>query len=163
MVRVHPEFLAGQWLPPEFREDPKHLWKTRFEEINEFESILKGANNTTVLKFFLHVSKQEQRKRFLERLDNPEKNWKFSLADLHERAHWDDYQRAYEDMLHATSTEISPWYVIPADKKWFTRACVADIITRSIEKLHLTYPSVPESERAMLAEAKRKLEAEGDH
>ena len=113
-----------------------------------------------MIKFFLNVSKQEQRKRFLERLDNPEKNWKFSSADLRERGFWDEYQEAYEDMLSATSTEHSPWYVIPADKKWFTRACVADIITRRIETLGLKYPEVPERERAVLAEAKKQLEAE---
>jgi PPK2 family polyphosphate:nucleotide phosphotransferase len=162
VVRVHPEFLAGQWLPPELRKDHKQLWKTRYAEINRFESVLKNENNTTVIKFFLNVSKQEQRKRFLERLDNPEKNWKFSAADLQERAHWNEYQRSYEDLLEATSTEVSPWYVIPADKKWFTRACVADIITSTIEKLHLKYPRVPESERAILADAKAQLEAEVD-
>jgi PPK2 family polyphosphate:nucleotide phosphotransferase len=160
VVRVHPEFLAGQWLPEELRKDHKKLWKTRYAEMNRFESVLKNENNTTVIKFFLNVSKSEQRDRFLERLDNPEKNWKFSRADLQERRHWDDYQHAYEDMLEATSTDVAPWYVIPADKKWFTRACVADIITRTIEKLKLKYPTVPDSERAMLADAKTQLEAE---
>ena len=162
VVRVHPKFLDAQWVPAELRKDHKRLWKSRYEEINEFEAIRKRANNTTVLKFFLNVSKQEQRKRFLERLDNPEKNWKFSHDDLREREFWDDYQQAYEDMLNATSTDESPWFVIPADKKWFTRACVADIVARSIEKLGLKYPTVPESERAALAEAKQKLEAERD-
>ena len=162
VVRVHPAFLAGQWLPPELRGDLPRLWSVRYEEINEFESILKRTNNTTVLKFFLNVSKKEQRKRFLERLENPKKNWKFSAADLRERDCWEDYQAAYEDMLSATSTETSPWYIIPADKKWFTRACVADVITHCIEKLGFKYPTVPESERATLAEARKKLEAEGD-
>ena len=161
VVRVHPAYLDAQWLPPELRKDHKQLWKTRYDEINEFERILTW-NNTHVLKFFLHVSNEEQRKRFLERLDNPEKNWKFSLDDLRERESWNDYQQAYEDMLCATSTDVSPWYVIPADKKWFTRACVADVITSRIEKLDLKYPSVPESEKAGLAEAKQQLEAEGD-
>lgn len=162
VVRVHPEFLAKQWLPPELRKDHKALWKTRYAEMNRFESVLKHESNTTVLKFFLNVSKGEQRKRFLERLDNPEKNWKFSLADLRERRHWDEYQRAYEDMLEATSTEVAPWYVIPADKKWFTRACVADIITSRIQELGLKYPSVPDGERAMLVDAKQELAAEDD-
>jgi PPK2 family polyphosphate:nucleotide phosphotransferase len=161
VVRVHPEFLDGQWIPPELRKDHKKLWKTRYDEINEFEAMSR-RNNMMVLKFFLNVSKQEQRKRFLERLDDPEKNWKFSLADVRERGHWDEYQEAYEDMLGATSTEIAPWYVIPADKKWFTRACVADIITRRIEKLGLKYPTVPDSQREALAAAKKSLEAEGD-
>jgi PPK2 family polyphosphate:nucleotide phosphotransferase len=161
VVRVHPEFLAAQWLPPELRKDRKQLWKTRYDEINEFEAMLK-RNNVLLLKFFLNVSKEEQRKRFLERLNNPQKNWKFSHADVRERGFWNEYQDAYEEMLNATSTAESPWHVIPADKKWFTRACVADVITRSIEKLGLEYPKVPEGERAALAEAKQKLEAEGD-
>lgn len=161
VVRVHPEFLNGQWIPTELRADHKKLWKTRYEEINEFEAIGK-RNNTIMLKFFLNVSKSEQRKRFLERLDNPAKNWKFSAADLRERGYWDEYQSAYEEMLAATSTDESPWYVIPADKKWFTRACVADVIASRIEQLGLKYPTLPESERAVLAEAKTTLEAEGD-
>ncbi len=160
VVRVHPEFLSGQWIPDELRQDHKKLWKTRYDEINEFEAIGQ-RNNTIVIKFFLNVSKQEQRKRFLERLDNPEKNWKFSAADLRERGFWIEYQAAYEDMLSATSTESSPWYVIPANKKWFTRACVADIITRRIESLNLKYPKVPEAEQAVLSEAKKQLVAEG--
>lgn len=159
VVRVHPEFLDGQWIPEDLRKDHKKLWKTRFDEINEFEAIGQ-RNNTIVIKFFLNVSKAEQRKRFLARLDDPAKNWKFSSADLRERGFWDEYQEAYADMLSATSTEHSPWYVIPADKKWFTRACVADIITRRIEAMGLKYPEVPEKERAVLAEARKQLEAE---
>ena len=161
VVRVHPQFLDAQWIPPELRGDHKQLWKSRYDAINEFEAVCR-RNNTIIVKFFLNLSKKEQRKRFLERLDNPAKNWKFSVNDLHERGYWDDYQQAYEDMLNATSTEQAPWYVIPADKKWFSRACVADIITSRIEKLHLKYPTVPESERALLADAKKKLDAEGD-
>ena len=149
VVRVHPEFLDGQWIAGRTcARTTSKLWKTRYDEINAFEAIAQPRTTRPCLKFFLNVSKQEQRKRFLERLDDPEKNWKFSVADLHERGYWDEYQQAYEDMLNATSTEIAPWYVIPADKKWFTRACVADIITRTIEKLGLKYPTVPESERA---------------
>jgi PPK2 family polyphosphate:nucleotide phosphotransferase len=160
VVRVHPEFLNGQWVPGDLRKDLKKLWKTRFDEINEFERIC-WRNNILILKFFLNVSKKEQRKRFLARLDDPAKNWKFSMADLRERGFWDDYQAAYEDMLQATSTDVAPWHVIPADKKWFSRACVADIITRRIERLKLNYPTVPESERERLGEAKQQLEAEG--
>jgi polyphosphate kinase 2 (PPK2 family) len=159
VVRVRPEFLDGQWIPPELRKDHKKLWKVRYEEINSFEA-MSCRNNMLVLKFFLNVSKQEQRKRFLERLENPEKNWKFSMADIRERGHWDEYQEVYEDMLSATSTEIAPWYVIPADKKWFTRACVADIITTQIQKLGLNYPTVPDSQREALAGAKLSLESE---
>jgi PPK2 family polyphosphate:nucleotide phosphotransferase len=161
VVRVHPAFLDGQWIPRHLRgEDHSKLWKARYVDINLFEETAK-RNNTVILKFFLNVSKEEQRERFLERLDKPEKNWKFSAADLKERAHWDEYQQAYEEMLNATSTEASPWYIIPADKKWFTRACVADIITSRIAKLDLQYPEVPEKERAALDEAKRELEGEG--
>ena len=161
VVRVHPTFLDGQWIPRHLRgEDHSKLWKARYEDINLFEETAK-RNNTMILKFFLNVSKEEQRERFLERLDKPEKNWKFSAADLKERAHWDEYQQAYEEMLNATSTEASPWYIIPAYKKWFTRACVADIIVSQIAKLDLQYPEVPEKERAALDEAKRELEGEG--
>jgi PPK2 family polyphosphate:nucleotide phosphotransferase len=161
VVRVHPEFLAPQWIPDDLRRDHKKLWKRRFEEINEFERIGIG-NNIIYIKFFLNVSKQEQRKRLLARLDNPEKNWKFSSADLRERSYWGEYQAAYEDMLNATSTEHAPWYVIPADKKWFTRACVADIITARIRELGLKYPLVPTNELPRLAEAKKMLETESD-
>ncbi|MGE3240956.1 MAG: polyphosphate kinase 2 family protein [Pirellulales bacterium] len=161
VVRVHPEILDGQWIPPELRKDHKKLWKTRYDEINEYEAMSR-RNNMLVLKFFLNVSKQEQRRRFLDRLEDPEKNWKFSMADVRERGHWDEYQDAYEDMLSATSTETAPWYVIPADKKWFTRACVADIITTRIEKLGLKYPSVPDSQREALVAAQKSLEAEHD-
>ena len=110
----------------------------------------------------MHVSRNEQRARFLARLDNPEKNWKFSAADVRERAHWDEYMRAYEHMLSATSTDAAPWYIIPADKKWFMRACVADIISAHLHDLNLEYPHVGEREAAELAEAKRQLEAEED-
>ena len=118
-----------------------HVWRSRYDDINSYEKTL-VKENTLVLKFFLNVSRQEQRERFFERLDNPAKNWKFSSADLKERAHWDEYQQAYEDMLNATSTEAAPWYVIPADKKWFARACVADIITSHLQSLDLEFPKV---------------------
>jgi PPK2 family polyphosphate:nucleotide phosphotransferase len=160
VVRVHPEFLSSQWLPIELRgKDLKHTWQARYDEINTFEQALSNQN-ICFLKFFLNVSKQEQRKRFLERLNDPEKNWKFSLGDLRERAYWDEYQQAYEDMLSATSTRWAPWYIIPADKKWFARACVADIITSRIRQLDLKMPTVSDEERAALAEARRELENE---
>jgi polyphosphate kinase 2 (PPK2 family) len=163
VVRVHPELLEHQWLPHELHgKELKHVWRSRYDDINAFERISQH-NNCITIKFFLNVSKQEQRKRFLERLDKPEKNWKFSAADLRERAHWNDYQAAYEEMLNATSTEHAPWYVIPADKKWFTRACVADIIASRIAELDLTYPEVSEKDRAALAQAKAELEGELDH
>jgi PPK2 family polyphosphate:nucleotide phosphotransferase len=162
VVRVHPEFLDAQPLARgAHKKDLSEVWRSRYDDINSFEKAL-AKENTLVLKFFLNVSKQEQRERFLERLENPEKNWKFSVADLKERAHWDDYQTAYEDMLGTTSTETAPWYIIPADKKWFTRACVADIISTRLRDLRSEYPHVGEKEAAALAEAKKQLEAEGN-
>jgi PPK2 family polyphosphate:nucleotide phosphotransferase len=162
VVRVHPEFLDSQWLPQDLRKkDLTHLWHARYDEINAFEKAM-SDQNVVFLKFFLNVSKKEQRKRFLERLDDSEKNWKFSLADLRERALWDEYQQAYEHMLNATSTEWAPWHIIPADKKWFARACVADIITNKIRKLNLKFPTVNDQEKAALAEGRRALEAEGN-
>jgi polyphosphate kinase 2 (PPK2 family) len=161
VVRVHPEFLESQRLAAGARNKGlDHLWRSRYDDINAFEKAL-VKENTLVLKFFLNVSRGEQRERFLSRLDNPAKNWKFSAADLKERAHWEEYQQAYEDMLNATSTEVAPWYVIPADKKWFARACVADIITSRLRSLDLKYPTVPEREASALADAKRQLEVEG--
>ncbi len=160
VVRVHPEFLDGQLLARESRKKGlDHLWQSRYADINSFEKTL-AKENTRVLKFFLHVSREEQRMRFLARLNNPEKNWKFSVADIRERTHWDDYQQAYQAMLGATSTEAAPWYIIPADKKWFMRACVADIISSQLRELDLEYPRVGEREAAALAEAKRQLESE---
>ena len=160
VVRVHPEFLDSQRLAAGIRQKGlDHVWRSRYDDINAFEQTL-VKENTLVLKFFLNVSRKEQRRRFLDRLDDPAKNWKFSVGDLKERVHWDEYQQAYEEMLNATSTEAAPWYVIPADKKWFARACVADIITTRLRKLDLKYPTVSETEKAALAEARRQLEAE---
>ena len=162
VVRVHPEFLDAQWIPEHVRKlDLNELWPHRYSEINEFEHAA-HRSGYRILKFFLNVSKAEQKERFLARLDDPDKHWKFSTADVRERGHWDEYQRAYEDMLGATSTEAAPWYVIPADKKWFTRACVADIITAEIEKLDLKYPTLGDAERAELAKAREELESEAD-
>jgi PPK2 family polyphosphate:nucleotide phosphotransferase len=160
VVRVHPEFLKSQWLQPALRKkDLSEVWRTRYHEINAFEEAL-TSTCVRILKFFLNVSKKEQKERFLKRLDDPEKNWKFSANDVRERKHWDAYQQAYEDMLNATSSESAPWYVIPADKKWFTRSCVADIITSEIQKLDLKYPTVSDEERIALAKARVELESE---
>ena len=158
VVKVHQAILDKQNLPPEdVHED---IWKHRYEDINAFEKHL-ACNGTTILKFFLNVSKEEQKKRFLERLDTPEKNWKFSSGDIVERAYWDDYMASFEEAITATSTEWAPWYVIPADRKWAMRAAVADIITTTIKDLPLEYPKLPEDEVARLAQAREKLLAEG--
>jgi PPK2 family polyphosphate:nucleotide phosphotransferase len=160
VVRVHPEFLEKQWLPRAIREKGlDELWQLRYREIREFETAL-SRQNIIFLKFFLNVSREEQRKRFLKRIEDPEKNWKFSAADVRERQFWDDYQRAYEDMLSATSTEAAPWYIISADKKWFTRACVADIISSRIQKLSLEYPKLSQKDMKALDDARRGLESE---
>jgi PPK2 family polyphosphate:nucleotide phosphotransferase len=161
VVRVHPQWLEQQWLPRDVRDkDLKLLWQRRYEEINIFEKIA-VHNGICVIKFFLHVSKSEQKKRFLERLDNPEKNWKFSAADVRERQYWNDYMQAYEEMLSATSTRSAPWYIVPADKKWFTRSVVADIIAARIGQLDLEYPKPGPEHQSDMAAAKRELEEEG--
>jgi PPK2 family polyphosphate:nucleotide phosphotransferase len=157
VVKVHPELLDQQKLPPGKRG--KAFWEARYEDINAFERHL-VRNGIVVLKFFLHVSKEEQKRRFLERLERPEKNWKFTPSDLAERAFWDDYMSAYEDALSATTTEEAPWYVVPADYKWATRAVVADVITSAIQSLNLKYPEVTDKQREALAEAKRRLQEE---
>ena len=157
VVKVHPHLLELQQLPPGKRGDS--FWQKRYEDINAFEHHL-VRNGTVVLKFFLNVSKKEQKKRFLERLENPDKHWKFSEADLAERAHWDDYQKAFEDALTATSTKWAPWYVIPADQKWASRTVIADILTSTIQSLDLEFPKVSDEKHAKLAEAKQQLEQE---
>ena len=157
VVRVHPELLARQTLSPGKRG--KGFWKKRYDDINRFERHL-VRNGTVVVKFFLNISKDEQKKRFLERLDNPEKHWKFSGADMAERSHWDAYMKAFEDALSATSTKWAPWYVIPANHKWAARAVVADILTSTIRSLGLTYPEVSDQGRQAIAEARQRLEAE---
>jgi len=154
VVRVHPEFLAGQKLPPELVT--KNIWDERFQDIRSFERYL-HRNGTVVRKFFLHVSKKEQQKRFLERLDNPEKNWKFSANDAKERGFWDDYMEAYEDTIRETATEDSPWYVVPADNKWFTRVVVAAAVIDTLASLNLHYPKVNAAKRQELAAAKTAL------
>jgi PPK2 family polyphosphate:nucleotide phosphotransferase len=158
VVRVHPELLGRQL--PSYREKPdRKFWGHRYDDINAFERHL-VRNGTVVLKFFLNVSKEEQKKRFLERLDKPEKNWKFSLGDLKERACWDEYIEAYEEALAATSTEWAPWYVVPADHKWITRAIVADVITTTLRDLDLEYPSMTDEHRKQFAEARARLAEE---
>jgi PPK2 family polyphosphate:nucleotide phosphotransferase len=155
VVRVHPEILEGQKLPP--RLVTKRIWDERFEDIKSMERHL-ARNGTVIRKFFLHVSKAEQRRRFLERLDEPEKNWKFSAADAKVRDAWAPYQRAYEDMIRHTSTEESPWYVVPADHKWFTRMVVADIVVDTLTSLKLRYPKVTPEQKKQLAAARQLLE-----
>jgi PPK2 family polyphosphate:nucleotide phosphotransferase len=157
VVKVHPELLDPQKLPP--GKHKKSFWEARYEDINAFEQHLL-RNGTVVLKFFLHVSKGEQKRRFLERLERPEKHWKFSTSDLPERAFWGDYKDAYEDALAATTTDEAPWYVVPADNKWVTRAVVADVITTAIRSLDLRYPEVTEEKRKAIEEAKKQLGAE---
>lgn len=157
VVRVHPGILDTQKLPENLKKEG--IWKRRFAEINNFEEYLHN-NGTRIVKFFLNVSKEEQKKRFLERVNNPAKNWKLSPADVKERAHWDDYQHAYEEMLAHTSTEHAPWYVIPADRKWFTRAAIADILVKTLKSMHFQYPKPDAAQLAQLAESKKILEAE---
>ncbi len=156
VVRVHPEFLQAQHLPA---MDGRDIWKERFEDINSVERYL-TRNGIIILKFFLNVSKKEQKERFLERIEEPEKHWKFSARDVAEREHWKKYMDAYEAMLNHTSTEWAPWYVIPADKKWFTRAAVADIIASRLEKLDLHFPELTKIQREELVRAKQILKNE---
>jgi len=157
VVRVHPELLDLQRLPP--GAAGKNIWKHRFEEINNFEKYL-VRNGIVVLKFFLNLSKEEQKRRFLARIDTPEKNWKFSFSDVKERAYWNDYMSAFEDALNHTSTEHAPWYIIPADHKWFTRTAVADVIVEKLKSLKLRYPVSSEEHKQHLLEAKKSLENE---
>ena len=157
IVRVHPEILAKQKLPPALAG--QKIWKHRYEDIAAFERYL-GRNGTIVRKFYLHVSRKEQKQRFLERLDTPEKNWKFSAADVKERAFWKDYQAAYEDMIRGTATEKAPWYVVPADNKWFTRIVVAAAIVDALASLNLRYPEIGPIQQKELAAARRLLMSE---
>jgi polyphosphate kinase 2 (PPK2 family) len=157
VVRVHPDILTKQKLPASLVT--KDIWKERFEDIVGAERYL-ARQGTAIRKFFLHVSRKEQKKRFLERLAEPEKHWKFSGADVKERDLWKDYMKAYEEMIAATSTKHAPWYVVPADNKWFTRMVVADVIVDTLQSLKLEYPQVDESHRRELTEARRRLEAD---
>jgi polyphosphate kinase 2 (PPK2 family) len=155
VVRVHPEILKTEKIPPALITTD--IWKNRFEDINCFEHYL-SRNGVLVRKFFLNLSKGEQKKRFLARLEHPEKNWKFSTGDIHERACWDDYMKAYEDMICHTATGRAPWYVVPADNKWFTRLVVAAAIVETLEDLKLSYPQVDPAKRKELQAAKSLLE-----
>jgi PPK2 family polyphosphate:nucleotide phosphotransferase len=157
VVKVHPELLERQRIPKEFRED--HFWRNRYEDINAFEKYL-THNGIAIRKFFLHISRKEQKRRFLERLDNPEKNWKFSAADVRERKYWDDYQEAYEKMIRNTASKRAPWVVVPADNKWFTRLLVVATIVDALSGMSLEYPKVTEQKRAELRAARKQLAKE---
>jgi len=154
VVRVHPEFLAKAKLPPKLVG--KNIWEERFEDIRNFEQYL-SRNGVIVRKFFLHVSKKEQKQRFLDRIEDPLKNWKFSSNDANERDYWDDYMEAYEEMIQSTATKEAPWYVVPANNKWFTRVVVAAAVIEALDSLDLAYPEVDQSKLKELAAAKKKL------
>jgi PPK2 family polyphosphate:nucleotide phosphotransferase len=156
VVRVHPQILAGQRLPPGLVT--KKIWKERCEDIASFERYL-TRNGIAVVKFFLNVSRKEQKKRFLDRLEEPDKNWKFAMGDVEERKYWDAYMEAYEEAIRATATPWAPWYVVPADAKWFTRLAVASAVTDALERMDLAYPEVDDAKKAELANAKTALEA----
>ncbi len=158
VVRVHPEILERQRLPD--RLVGKRIWEERYEDIRAFERHL-TRNGTVIRKFFLHVSKEEQRRRFLERLTEPAKNWKFSLDDVKERERWRDYVKAYQEALQATSTDGAPWYVVPADHKWFTHLVIARVIIEALKGLKLSFPAPSKAQRESLVAARRELEAEG--
>jgi PPK2 family polyphosphate:nucleotide phosphotransferase len=157
VVRVHQNFLAGQKLPENLKT--KNIWKRRFRDITHFERYL-THNGILVLKFFLHVSKEEQQKRFLERIDDASKNWKFSLNDVREREHWDDYMDAYEQTIRHTASKYAPWYVVPADNKWFTRLVVAAAIVENMSALDLEFPKLDEEQLKALQAAKQSLAAD---
>ena len=161
VTRVHPEYILKERIPGINTVDDidAKFWKRRMKQINHFEKTL-VMNGTIVLKFFLHVSRKEQKKRFLERIDDTEKNWKFSTADVHERQYWDDYQHAYEQALGATSTKYSPWFIVPADDKWYSRLVIAAAISQQFEKMHIVYPVLTEAEKQELVKGKDLLMGE---
>lgn len=158
VTKVHPEYLLNEKLPDinSPKDADKKFWANRYKQINRFEKNL-TENGTIILKFFLHVSKEEQKKRFLDRINDPSKNWKFSLADAQERKHWEAYQSAYEELLSATSTSYAPWFVLPADDKWFTRLCLGAVVFNEFEKLKLKYPEVNAEQKKQLQLAKQEL------
>jgi PPK2 family polyphosphate:nucleotide phosphotransferase len=158
VVRVHAGILQAQHLSDDLKND-KNIWKQRFKQIRNYEEYL-ADNGTHIIKFFLHVSKEEQKKRFLARIDTPDKNWKFSSSDVKERAFWDDYMKAYKEAIENTSTDKAPWYIISADKKWFTRLAVSEIIVEKMKSMKLHYPVVTEEHKKELEEAKKMLESE---
>ena len=157
VVKVHEELLQRQKIPPSLVT--RKIWERRYEDIRNYEQYL-NRNGIVVVKFFLHVSKAEQKRRFMDRLDQPEKNWKFAAADVEERKHWREYQEAYEEAIRHTATKHAPWYVVPADNKWFTRLVVAGAVVDAIAELDLAYPTVDKAKRQALARARRSLEAE---
>jgi len=159
VVRVHEQYLRGQRIPEALVTS--EIWKERYEDISAFERYA-SRNGIAIRKFFLHVSKDEQRKRFLERIEEPSKNWKFSLNDVLERSRWGDYMRAYEDTIRHTATPYAPWYVVPADHKWFTRLVVASAVIDALDDMNLEYPKVDDAKKGELAEARRILDAEGE-
>ncbi len=163
VTRVHPEYILNERLPGIDSVDKikKEFWTNRFEQINRFEQNI-AEDGTVILKFFLHLSRKEQKKRFLERIDNPEKHWKFSLGDLKERERWNDYQSAYEEAISATSTEQAPWFIIPADDKWYARLAMAAIIYRQFNALHIDFPSLNELQKDQLKEGREMLKRESD-
>jgi len=163
VTRVHPEYILNENLPGIKSVDDidKSFWEKRFRQINHFERILTD-NGTVILKFFLHVSKKEQKKRFLERINDPAKNWKFSAGDLKERDLWKEYRKAYEDMLKNTSNLLAPWFIIPADDKWFTRLIIANIIVNELSRLDLSYPQLSDQQKKDLENSKKLLTGESE-
>src|ERR1700733_2093101 len=162
ITKVHPELLLKEKLPGinSVKDVKKKFWEHRYESIRNFEKHL-TENGTVIIKFFLHLSKDEQKERFLKRIDDPEKNWKFSAADIYEREFWDDYMKAYEKAIKKTSTDQCPWYVLPADKKWFTRIAISNIILETLKRLKLEYPVLPKAEKEKLEDAKKELIRKG--
>jgi len=161
VTKIHPEFILSENLPDinTVKDITPAFWKSRYDQINRFEKNL-VENGTIVLKFFLHLSKNEQKKRFLERIEDPTKNWKFSYADMKERAYWDQYQEAYEEMISKTSTKEAPWFIVPADDKWFTRVVIAALIIQQFNKMDFEYPTVTKEQKDVLLKAKSELMAE---
>lgn len=164
VTKVHPEYVLNEKIPgvESLKDVNDKFWKSRYKQIRRFEKNL-ADNGMLILKFFLNVSKKEQKKRFMERIEDPSKNWKFSLSDLKERGFWDQYQKAYEEAIMETTEEHAPWYVIPADDKWFARLAIASVIYRAFEKLKISYPTINESQKAELQKAKMALMAEKDN
>jgi len=160
IVRVHPSILDSKQLPNELKEDPE-IWQHRYRQIRDFERHL-YENGTRVVKFFLNVSREEQKRRFLARIETPEKNWKFSAADSAERAFWDEYMHAYTEAIKGTSTALAPWYILPADNKWFTRFAVSEVVARTLDSMDLEYPQVTEEHLESLRRAKEMLDGESE-
>ena len=163
VTRVHPQYILNERLPgiDSVNKIKNEFWANRFEQIKRFEQNI-AEDGTIILKFFLHLSKKEQKKRFLERIDDPEKHWKFSLGDLKERERWSDYHSAYEEGISATSTEKAPWFIIPADDKWYARLAIAAIIYKQFKALHIEFPSLTELEKQQLKQGREILEKEND-